>query len=618
MGEHIETLNMKFFTFTSFVVVAACAMADDIAPETFDSPLIASFFAEHEAPETILSENKEVFKDSMVAALFETPETTLLEKKEDSKAPKKVSQTIKKLAKNPIFDTHKHQLGVIQTKLEAIETSHKGYNGNGGGAEDLASRVSTATTDISNAVKTMQEGLESDHALGKTEIKALYDAIDKTADITPAEKEAVKQKAKTWCEKKQDYDNKKGTYDNAVSDRNGKDGSADTGLNTLKEIFGDTSVTSCSKASYPNTQCPDLAQCTDLDKFTVVATLVTKLNDARKAYRLAQIAEADAKGPMDDAEAANTQAKDAFKQMITDYVQSKFDECGGSKSTLYTTAKSAFSEQNTQRAKMYHALGQVQCYIQHIDNHDSTSKALTAQSVPKTSGASATSAADCVSAMKTAAEIKAAKFTEYTNSGSVSGCKTKAELEKQISDYGNLQLTKDVWAPITSTCDAVNAHTTAQGCKTGSATGTDCCSCCTTGTCACCQGNNDCKIGGNGFMGQSSCCRGKGSPEGHWNGAYGIPACYAEYKSSNYYMLPVNTNGCPKGQEVKSFDECKVALKAVGLEVPSSNEYQATYFPTGCTWKVHQNHLLYSSEITQGEPYAMPVCRKTAALLPVD
>jgi hypothetical protein len=455
---------MKFFTFTSFVVVAACAMADDIAPpETFDSPLIASFFAEHEAPETILSENKEVFKDSMVAALFETPETTLLEKKEDSKAPKKVSQTIHRLAKKPIFDTHKHQLGVIQKKLEAIETSHKGFNGNGGGAEDLASRVSTATTDISNAVKTMQEGLESDHALGKTEIKALYDAIDKTADITPAEKEAVKQKAKTWCEKKQDYDNKKGTYDNAVSDRNGKDGSADTGLNTLKEIFGDTSVTSCSKASYPNTQCPDQAQCTDQDKFTVVATLVTKLNDARKAYRLAQIAEADAKGPMDDAEAANTQAKDAFKQMITDYVQSKFDECGGSKSTLYTTAKSAFSEQNTQRAKMYHALGQVQCYIQHIDNHDSTSKALTAQSVPKTSGASATSAADCVSAMKTAAEIKAEKFTEYTNSGSVSGCKTKAELEKQISDYGNLQLTKDVWAPITSTCDAVNAHTTAQG-----------------------------------------------------------------------------------------------------------------------------------------------------------
>merc|ERR1712017_51288 len=104
MGELNGTLYMKFFTFTSFVVVAACAMADDIVPpETFDSPLIASFFAEHEAPETILSENKEVFKDSMVAALFETPETTLLEKKEDSKAPKKVSQTIKKLAKKTHF-----------------------------------------------------------------------------------------------------------------------------------------------------------------------------------------------------------------------------------------------------------------------------------------------------------------------------------------------------------------------------------------------------------------------------------------------------------------------------------------------------------------------------------
>jgi hypothetical protein len=44
--------------------------------------------------------------------------------------------------------------------------------------------------------------------------------------------------------------------------------------------------------------------------------------------------------------------------------------------------------------------------------------------------------------------------------------------------------------------------------------------------------------------------------------------------------------------------------------VPSSNAYQATYFPTGCTWKVHQNHLLFNPKITKGEPYAMPVCRK--------
>jgi hypothetical protein len=63
--------------------------------------------------------------------------------------------------------------------------------------------------------------------------------------------------------------------------------------------------------------------------------------------------------------------------------------------------------------------------------------------------------------MKTVQEIKDEKFTEYTDSeGTVSGCKTKVQLEQQISDYGSLELTKDVWQPTTATCEAVNAHTT--------------------------------------------------------------------------------------------------------------------------------------------------------------
>jgi hypothetical protein len=407
------------------------------------------------APDDIVTEQyTEQMSDNFVEMLLETPDS------ETQRSPKKI---VENLSKNPLVGTHKHQLDVIKKNLETIETdsTHKGYNGKGGGAEDLESRVSDATTAISNAVKTMQEGLEADHSLGKTEIKALFDAIDKSADITDEEKEAVKQKAKTWCAKKQDYDAKKLDHDNKVTDTQNNDGRANTGLSSLKEIFGETAVTQCSKDSYPSMQCPDLGQCTDQDQFTVVATLVTKLNEARKAYRLAQIAEADAKGPMDDAEAANTQAKNAFQQMIIDYVQSKFDQCGGSKSNLYSTATSAFSEQNTERAKMFHALGQIQCYIQHIDNLDSTSKALSAQSVPASQGASATSASTCIAAMKTVQEIKDEKFTEYTDSeGTVSGCKTKVQLEQQISDYGSLELTKDVWQPTTATCEAVNAHTT--------------------------------------------------------------------------------------------------------------------------------------------------------------
>ena len=147
----------------------------------------------------------------------------------------------------------------------------------------------------------------------------------------------------------------------------------------------------------------------------------------------------------------NTGKQSSFLTAVETTVDAQIAHCTGNDG-IHASAVNAFNAVNARRAAMYHQLTVLQCHVNHLDEGGSSA-------VPEaaTQGAISTSAADCVSKIKTQAQIRSARFPDEALSGHASTCPTQADYMNQIKAFGDMKLS-DQWTPGATTCAAVATH----------------------------------------------------------------------------------------------------------------------------------------------------------------
>jgi len=325
-----------------------------------------------------------------------------------------------------------------------------------GGTADIAAALSTAKTNINNALTTMRDALVSDYNQAKGDLNTLDAAIDNSErTIMPSELEAIKTKASNWCTAR----GEKTQADQAAQ-------AANSVLSTKLNVkLSDLNVTdikvseigalgegACSKASgvAEGGNCPT-SSCSLATKIT------TALDTANKEYLDASWDKYNKDTTKSTKQNADDNAKGNFNTIV-DTTASNYHAMCSSQDTVHGAAVKMFNDNNAHRASMYRSLGVIMCHINHMET-SSQSYNLSTDLVKSGGTAATTDANHCLSQLKSTDDLKTALFPAATAAeDSNKACPTLQQYFGQIKAYGSLNFEKDVWTPSETNCDAVTAH----------------------------------------------------------------------------------------------------------------------------------------------------------------
>jgi hypothetical protein len=327
-----------------------------------------------------------------------------------------------------------------------------------GGTADIAAALSTAKTNINNALTTMRDALVSDYNQAKGDLNTLDAAIDNSErTITPSELEAIKTKASNWCTargEKTQADQAAQTANSVLSTKlNVKLSDLNVADIKVSEI-GALGEGACSKASgvAEGGNCPT-SSC------SLATRITTALDTANKEYLDASWDKYNKDTTKSTKQNADDNAKGNFNTIV-DTTASNYHAMCSSQDTVHGAAVKMFNDNNAHRASTYRSLGVIMCHINHMET-PSQSYNLPTNLVKSGGTAATTDANHCLSQLKSTADLKTALFPAATaTEDSNKACPTLQKYVDQIKAYGSLNFEKDVWTPSQTNCDAVSSHST--------------------------------------------------------------------------------------------------------------------------------------------------------------
>jgi len=361
-------------------------------------------------------------------------------------------------------DEQSNQIVALKKQLAHIKENFEQTAPDDGGAADLASANTTAKEAITQAVTTMKTSVTGGFTTAKAAVVELEGAISTVERTIPTiELELIKVKSDEWCSSKTALDTASSEYDAAVTTFNAA--AAPTLDSSLLAMSNFGPVTACDLSVGESEACSTSWSC------DLAQTVENAISAARTTYHTAIWDKKNKEDTQATASDTNTGKQTSFLTAIETTIAAETAHCTGN-DNIHASAVNAFNAVNTDRAAMYRQLSVVQCHVNHLDESDTSAVA-----VPEaaTVGDTSTSAVDCVSKIKTKAQIKSSRFPDEALSGHASTCPTQTAYMNQIQAYGHPDMNlSDQWTPEATTCDNVANHGGSSNAFSYSPTGATC------------------------------------------------------------------------------------------------------------------------------------------------
>merc|ERR1711865_192843 len=345
-------------------------------------------------------------------------------------------------------DEQSNQIGALKKQLAHVKESFEQTAPNDGGAADLTSAKATAKDAITQAVTTMKTSVTDGFTTSKAAVVELEGAISTVERTIPTtELESIKVKSDEWCSSKTALDTAISEHTAAVIEFN--NAAAPTLDPSLLAMSNFGPVTTCDLSVGESEACSTSWSC------NLAQNVENAISAARTTYHTAIWDKKNKEDTKDTATETNTGKQSSFLTAIETTIAAEIAHCTGN-DNIHASAVNAFNAVNTDRAAMYRQLTVVQCHVNHLDESDTSAVA-----VPEaaTVGDTSTSAVDCVSKIKTKAQIKSSRFPDEALSGHASTCPTQTAYMNQIKAYGHPDMNlSDGWTPGATTCASVASH----------------------------------------------------------------------------------------------------------------------------------------------------------------
>ena len=345
-------------------------------------------------------------------------------------------------------DEQSKQIGALKKQLAHVKESFEQTAPNDGGAADLTSAKATAKGAITQAVTTMKTSVTDGFTTSKAAVVELEGAISTVERTIPTtELESIKVKSDEWCSSKTALDTAINEHTAAVIEFN--NAAAPTLDPSLLAMSNFGPVTTCDLSVGESEACSTSWSC------NLAQIVENAISAARTTYHTAIWDKKNKEDTKDTATETNTGKQSSFLTAIETTIAAEIAHCTGN-DNIHASAVNAFNAVNTDRAAMYRQLTVVQCHVNHLDESDTSAVA-----VPEaaTVGDTSTSAVDCVSKIKTKAQIKSSRFPDEALSGHASTCPTQTAYMNQIKAYGHPDMNlSDQWTPGATTCASVASH----------------------------------------------------------------------------------------------------------------------------------------------------------------